>query len=120
METPLSFNNLGTGATISVASGTHAVNAPIVLADNVTVGGSGGLTIGGSIGDNGAGYGLTAQGPGLLVLGSVNSYSGITTLNGGTLQIGDPLALQNSTVQLSSAGVLNLNGLERDTGRPGR
>ena len=31
----LTFNNAGNGATISVTDGTHAINAPVVLADNL-------------------------------------------------------------------------------------
>ena len=37
------------------------------------------------------GGGLTQMGPGLLALGGVNSYSGLTTVSGGTLR-GGPAA----------------------------
>ena len=46
----------------------------------------------------------------MLVLAASNSYTGNTTVGGGTLQVGDPAALQNSTVVLSTTGgILNLN-----------
>ena len=33
----LTFNNFGSGATVTVTNGTHAINAPVILADNLTV-----------------------------------------------------------------------------------
>ena len=42
----LTLNNSGSGATIAVANGSHAINAPVVLADNLTVSGSGTLAFG--------------------------------------------------------------------------
>ena len=36
----LTFNNAGNGAAITVTDGTHAINAPVVLADNLQVTGN--------------------------------------------------------------------------------
>ena len=38
------------------------------------------------------------------MLAAANTYSGSTTLTAGTLEIGNALSLQNSTVVLSSGG----------------
>jgi autotransporter-associated beta strand protein len=69
---------------------------------NITLG-SGTLTVGG--GPTVAGYtgvisgsgGLTKTGTNLLNLGAVNTYTGSTTINGGTLQMGVVNALSTST-----------------------
>ena len=72
--------------------GSNRLNAGIgvvTLGGNrtVTVNGPSALTIGGPIGDNGAGYGLTKAGAGTLVLAGSNTYSGSTTVNGGALVV---------------------------------
>ena len=87
----MTLSNSGYGATITVANGSHAINAPVVLADNLTVSGSGTLAFGAasSITDNGLGYGLTMSGAGgTLILGGSNTYGGGTTIAAGTLTIG--------------------------------
>jgi autotransporter-associated beta strand protein len=48
--------------------------------------------------------GLTKSGPGSLTLASPNYFTGPTNINGGTLTLGDPGALQNSTLNLSNSG----------------
>ena len=53
---------------------------------------------------------LTMAGSGVLTLSSsANTYSGNTVLSSGTLSLGDPLALQNSTVVING-GFLDLHG----------
>ena len=59
-----------------------------------------GATLGGSAG-------LNMTGPGLLALTNSNTFSGATTISGGTLSVGHYLALQNSTVTTSSNGGLS-------------
>ncbi len=96
----------GAGATITVTDGTHAINAPIVLNDNLTISNSGSLTVGGAIanGSNGP-MGITVT-SGNLVLGGSNTYSGGTTISGGTVTLAHRLAVQNSTVNVSAGGAL--------------
>jgi len=54
------------------------------------------LTIGAAIVNNGAtALGLTKTGPGMLVLNGTNSYTGITTLSAGSLQVGSGGLLGN-------------------------
>ena len=79
------FTFVGSQASRELNLGTGAVT----LGGNrqVTVSAST-LTVGGAIGDTGAGRSLTKLGAGTLVLAGANTYTGATTINGGTLQIG--------------------------------
>ena len=47
------------------------------------------LTIGSVIADNGGATGLTKAGPATLILTGSNTYSGVTTIGAGTLQVGN-------------------------------
>lgn len=90
---------LGSGSvapTITVQAGaagnltidnTPSVSGSVILANNLTVAhdGSGTLSINRPI--SGSGFGITKQGSGTLILSGVNTYSGATTISGGTLQI---------------------------------
>ncbi len=106
----LTLNNSGNGATIVVTGGTHAVNAPLVLNDNLIVISSGSLTLGGVIANGSDGpMGITLSG-GLLVLGGGNTYSGNTALSSGTLTLAHPLAVQNSTLNVTNSGTLSFAG----------
>lgn len=58
----------------------------------------------------GAGKNLTKSGPGTLILGGVNTYSGTTTLSAGTLQLGRSEALDNASSLAISGGTMSLGG----------
>ncbi len=83
----MAFNSSGNGATIAVTDGSHAINAPVVLADNLTIANSGCLAFGAasSLTDNGAGYSLNVAGPGKIVLAGSTTLGGGLTVGGGTL-----------------------------------
>ena len=50
---------------------------------------------------------LVVNGSGTQVLAGSSSYTGSTTISSGTLTLAHPLAVQNSTVNVSSSGALN-------------
>jgi fibronectin-binding autotransporter adhesin len=63
---------------------------------------------------------LTIDGGGTVVLGTPNTFSGVTVVTGGTLQLNDGLAVQNSTLQFgrgarlafgSGVGTVTVNSL---------
>ena len=66
--------NLGTGAVTMNGNRTLAINGNL-------------LTVGGGIGDGGNTYSLTKNGAGTLVLAGTDTYTGVTTVNAGTLSL---------------------------------
>jgi autotransporter-associated beta strand protein len=84
--------NLGTGA-VNMVSASRAVTVSASI-----------LTVGGTI----SGTGLTKSGNGTMALGSVtaSNWSGITTVNAGTLQLGNP----GGDNYLSSSWIINSGG----------
>jgi autotransporter-associated beta strand protein len=83
----LTLNNSGSGVTISAASGSNVVNAPLILAGNLAVAGAGNLVFGdsSSITDNGGGYSLAAAGPGTLTLAGNVTLAGTVSVSGGAV-----------------------------------
>jgi autotransporter-associated beta strand protein len=137
--------------TISATGGARSLANPITLAGNSTIGGSfaltlnggvtltgnrtltvsnkGTTTIAGAVGQSTSGLGLTKAGAGTLVLSASNTYTGLTTVSGGTLLVNGSitgavsvaasatLAGSGTTgaVTVSSGGVL----LPGSSGQPG-
>ena len=66
------------------------------------------LTIASVIADNAGATGLTKGGPATLTLAASNAYSGGTTINAGTLRLGNPRALGTGGLSISG-GELDLN-----------
>ena len=95
------------GATISgvISNGTSA--NPVNLTDGAQ-NSTGSGTFAGVISDGTAGgtLALTKNNTGALVLATNNTFSGMTTINGGNIQLNHPSALSNSIVSLTS-GVVN-------------
>ena len=109
----LAMDNAGSGATIAVTDGTHAINAPVILVDNlvVTSGGTHGWTLSfgtaSSITDNGEAFSLTMSGSGgMLIISGSDSYSGGTFVTAGTLEVTNPGALPDETsLTIGASGV---------------
>lgn len=93
----LTLNNSGRIATIEVTDGNGVINAPVVLADNLVVSGSGTLTFGisSSIAGN---YSLTMNGAGgTLILSGSDDYTGGTNVTSGMLILASNDAIANGT-----------------------
>ena len=122
----------GTGIVVASGSGANTINAPLTLGgpqswtnnssnlltiggavtnggNLLTVAGSGHTAISGAI--NGGG-GLTQNGPGTLTLSAANTYSGVTTVSGGTLQVSNTTgsATGSGNVNVNSGGLLTGSG----------
>ena len=106
--------NANTGIEVDSGAGGLTINAPLTLANSQwwINNSSNPLTVNGPIGGPG---GLTTSGSGTIDLTNSNTYSGVTQLNNGTLLIGNPLALQNSTVNFNG-GELYYNGFSPTLG----
>jgi autotransporter-associated beta strand protein len=120
----------GTAGTVTVAStGVSSVNSITFTTDGYTLAGTGAITLTGAGGNitTGAGtdtinctiagsVGLTKLGSGTLVLGAANTFTGLTQITGGTLQLAHSNALQNSTLDYNNyGGVLSFGSLTSAT-----
>jgi autotransporter-associated beta strand protein len=103
----MTWNTSGTNKwTITGGNRTVSVN---------TAAGGYGVTINQVIGQETAGRGLIKSGNGTLTLSGVNTYSGDTTINGGTLSISNGYLANGANVYLSSGSTFNLNFFTTDT-----
>ena len=94
----LTLANSGNAVPITVEGGSHTINVAMTASDNVSVGIVSGaqLTISAPIGEVNPGTTLNVNGAGTLMLTAANLYSGVTTVNGGTLQLGDGVSNNGS------------------------
>ena len=113
-------NGTNTAGGVLVTGGVGATIADGVTALGLTTAGSGDLVIG----TNAAGDslniqvtitssttgGLTKNGAGTLTLTVANAYTGATSINAGTLIIGNVAAMSTSAATVQVGGVLDLNG----------
>ena len=91
----------GNGALQAVDAGTNVTFAgPVNLVSNAAVGGVSPLTISGNVSGN---AGLTKLGTNHVNLNGANSYTGMTTLTSGTLELGP--AAQNAVFNLGGANI---------------
>jgi fibronectin-binding autotransporter adhesin len=105
----LTINNNGLGV-IGVTAGNHTISAPLKLVDNleITPAAGAGLTISGVITENSAGRTVTLDGAGNVTFSgaSANSYTGLTTVSSGNLNL-------NKTAGVDAIGT---GGIEVDSG----
>jgi autotransporter-associated beta strand protein len=109
----LDLNNFQ--ATIGSLAGSGNVTLGANALATLTVGGNGlSTTFGGSITGTGGTTALSKAGSGTLTLTGTNSYTGETWIDGGTLQLGGPNAIEinHTDVNLSGPGTLDLNGFD--------
>ena len=104
----------GSTVPLSVSGGSQTIAVPVTFFDNVSVSAASGasLTVSAAVSEGVAGTSLTLSGAGTLILAGANSYTGPTTVSGGTLQIGAGGAgasLASPSVSLSSNTTLAFN-----------
>jgi autotransporter-associated beta strand protein len=87
------------------------LSGPLTLTNNrtLTVGNTGTATFAGAVGQSGGTYGLTINGPGLLVLSGSNTFGGGLTLNSGTLAVANAGAVGTGTLTLQG-GTIEASG----------
>lgn len=113
----LSFDNAGNGASMAVVQGDHTISAPVTLAEFLTakVDTGASLELSGTLSDSGGFPNLIKNGAGYLLLsGDISGFTGITTINGGTVVLphaGD----YTLTHEFEGAGRLALTGGGRVT-----
>jgi autotransporter-associated beta strand protein/T5SS/PEP-CTERM-associated repeat protein len=108
----------GTGFTNDGALITSGANGSlagsVTLAGNSTItGGSGNFTLSGIIGESGGSHGLTKSGYSLLTLSGANTYTGVTTINAGTLAVSHANALGSTSggTVVNAGGTLLIDGI---------
>jgi autotransporter-associated beta strand protein len=93
----LIFNSGSYTSTITIA-GTHRIQTPLKLESDLAINNNGQLTINTPISGE---KGMILEGPGTTVLGTANSFSGVTRPRAGKLVLQHGQALQQSTVDLN-------------------
>lgn len=109
------FMDTGTSSPASLVNSTNnnTISAGVVLASptNVTTANGTTLAITGAISGGGS-LTSTASSAGILQLGSANTYSGGTNINGGTVQLGAAGALPTAgPVVINAGGTLDINDI---------
>jgi autotransporter-associated beta strand protein len=97
------------GAALENVSGDNTFNGAITLGSYIGIRSiAGTLTLGGAIGQSSSGYGITTLGAGTVALTNTNTYTGTTTVSGGTLDLQGSLS-GTTGVTVNTGGTLLLN-----------
>jgi fibronectin-binding autotransporter adhesin len=112
-------NAAGNGINSANTSGTNTISAKVGLAASQTwtVATGGTLAVSGVVGDFGGGYGITKAGSGTLTLSGANSYTGLTTVSAGTLEVtvNDALGTNAAGTTVANGATLKLTGVNYAT-----
>ncbi|MEY3896287.1 MAG: hypothetical protein RLZZ214_1807, partial [Verrucomicrobiota bacterium] len=99
-----------TGARVlTINTSTTSFSSTLGLGGNLTVQGTGTLSLGGVVSDGGNAYSVTKSDAGVLTLVTANTFTGGVTLNAGTLNIGNATAIGTGTLTING-GAINTNG----------
>lgn len=104
----LTFQTSTASSSLMAPQGSHTISAPVVLASNLNaeVGVGAVVTLSDVVSGSRS---LTKRGAGVLNLNGANSYSGNTTLEAGTLGIGNNNALGTGSLSIPSSAMLRAN-----------
>ena len=108
---------LGMASSITSSAGDISLTHPGPITGNgfaLTLGGSGNGTMSSIIG-TGAGT-VTKEGAGTWTLSALNTYTGATTVNAGTLRFGTNSAIAGSATTVNNGGTLDLNNFSGTIG----
>lgn len=114
VNTSSTFNNaltLANTAIIDPATYTATFNGAATLTGSrtITVASTGAAVFNGAVGQSSAGYGLTKSGGGALILNAASTYTGTTTVAGGSLALGTNGTISGANLILNG-GTLATNG----------
>ena len=103
-------NGIGTPLVTNYSGNVANINNSIVLGSDTTLGSVNDMTVNGIISGNGS---LKKSGIGILILTNSNSYTGTTTVSGGTLQLSPPIIFNNvlnstTNIIVQSSGTLSV------------
>jgi autotransporter-associated beta strand protein len=108
-----------TGATLgSLRLDASLQSGPVILMGNTQIGNGNAVlsTISGIISDGGAGYGYAKMGGNTIALTATNTYSGATTINGGTLSLSGNGSINNSSsISIAAGATFDVSGLASTT-----
>lgn len=122
----LNGNGVSNSGALLAATGGNTWSGPVTLASDAGIGANPNvlLTVSGSIGETGGARNLSKEGAGTVIFSAANTYSGITTVRAGVLEIQNALGLgtaaggtvveNNAALAVTNANVaaepLTLNG----------
>ncbi len=107
MAAATTFSLNGNNITLSSVSGAGSITNGSAANSTLTINGTASTTFSGGISNGSTGtLGLTKSGTSTFSLSGTNTYSGLTTLTGGTLQINTPASLSaNSNIVFNGGGL---------------
>ncbi|MGO8691230.1 MAG: autotransporter-associated beta strand repeat-containing protein [Thermoguttaceae bacterium] len=115
-DTTSTLTLTNTSGTVSIADsgGNQTIAVPVVLGSNLSVSATAGssLTISAPVSQANAGTSVTLTGGGTLILSGSNTYTGGTTISGGTLEVANAAALPaKGIINVGRSGTVNLTAL---------
>lgn len=122
-----SLNSLAASTQAVISAGITIRTNPLTISNAVGATSDGvDMLISGSIQQLGGAYGVVKTGPGRLLFAATNTYSGETTINGGTLEIGGvgqlgsgsyaAVITNNGVLYVNSSAAQTLSGMVSGTG----